>query len=85
MESELLPYNPLTRDLKLTVFSFLNGADLIHKIALISKEVRLGLLNKGLLDQDKVLNPNLASSNTITCFHLTYSLCLVNAVKIRLI
>ena len=85
MESLQLPNRPLTRDLKLTIFSYLSGTDLIHKIALINKEVRVSLPNKGLLDQDKVANLNLASIDSITCFHLTYSLSLLNAVKIKLI
>jgi len=85
MENEIMSYNPLTRDLRLTIFSFLNGADLIHKIALVSKELRKGLINKGLLDQDKVANLNLASIDSVQCFHLTYSLSLVDAVKITLV
>ncbi len=84
METEPIAYSPLTKGLKLKIFSFLNGADLIHKIALISKDLRKGLINKGLLDQDKVVNLSLSSIDTIKCFHLTYSLSLVDAVKITL-
>jgi hypothetical protein len=45
----------LTKHTRLLSFSYLDGATLYHKIALLNKEMRASLPNAGLLDQLKVL------------------------------
>ncbi len=42
-------------NLRLVVFSYLTGADLYHKIALLDKSYRKTLPISGLLDQEKLL------------------------------
>ncbi len=45
----------MTKNTRLLSFSFLDGATLYHKIALINKETRASLPDAGLLDQLKYL------------------------------
>jgi len=54
-ESVYLKYG-LTKELAYTVFSYLTGAELFHKIALVNKEIREELPKAEQLDQEKELS-----------------------------
>ena len=45
----------LSKNIRLLTYSFLDGATLYHKIALLNKETRASLPGAGLLDQLKEL------------------------------
>ena len=49
------PLYPYSQDLRLLTFSYLNGDELFHKIALLNKKLRLILPSAGLLDQHKMI------------------------------
>ena len=60
IQSHVVRY-PESSDLRLLTFSFLEGCDLFHKIALTSKSIRDQLSNSGILDQIKEITIKLPS------------------------
>ena len=50
-----------SKNFALTVFSFLPGCDLFHKIALLNRKMRKELPGSGILDQEKELSPRVLS------------------------
>jgi hypothetical protein len=77
---------PFPMSLKLSIFSFLNGATIYHKIALINKETRLALPNAGLLDQFKQLKikstSNLNNQNLPNIINLYYALEIIDNIDL---
>ncbi len=64
---------------RLFVFSYLTGADLYHKIALLNKSIRMALPQSGLLDQIKILT---MSTVPINHAYLKYAFELTNIVQL---
>ena len=64
---------------RLLVLSYLSGADLYHKIALIDKRTRDSLPDSGLLDQIKILTMNNLPARLKD---LTYAFKLLNAIEL---
>ena len=67
-------------NLFLTIVAYLNGPDLLHGIARLSKKVRAQLPESGLLDQTKVVTVN-RRQKEMGSAELRYALSLVNQVR----
>ena len=66
----------------MSVFNFVDGDTLYHKIALLSRKVRNSLPGSGLLDQDKVIT---FKQQPRSAAHIDYAVRLANAIKIGVI
>ena len=72
---------PFKDHLRLKIYSYLSGTDLLHKISLLNKKERQMLPGSGLLDQVKVI---VYKNFPYNFSHLHYALLLVNAIEYRI-
>ena len=75
-----------TNFLRLHTFSFLDGCQLFHKIALTSKYIRSKLPESGLLDQNKVITllpPYYYSQKTIPESFFKYACHLADSIQVQ--
>ncbi len=75
---------PKNKFLQLTIFSYLPGCDLYHKIALLDKATRKQLPKTGLFDQVIIISlKELQDYNVIPMTSLLYALRLADSIQFQ--